>query len=252
MPEEITEERVKEALRVIVDPDLGQDIVSLGFVKNVKICGGDIAFDLELTTPACPVKEMFKTQCEDALKRIDGVKSVSVNLSAQVRGRPEADHMVLPQVRNVVAVASGKGGVGKSTVAVNLALALQKEGAEVGVLDADIYGPSIPLMMGVDDHPDVLPDRRIGPLHAHGIKLMSMGFLLEDDGPVIWRGPMVSKLIQQFLGGVDWGVLDYLLIDLPPGTGDAQLTLTQSAPQSSHSGSGSSCRSATLLSQRTA
>ena len=224
------EKDILEALRVVEDPDLKQDIVSLGFVKNLKVCDGAVTFDLELTTPACPVKDQLRDQCVEAVEKLDGVKGVSVSLTAEVRGRALGEHNVLAEVKNVVAVASGKGGVGKSTVAANLALALSAEGASVGLMDADVYGPSVPTMMGVHENPEVDPSQKLEPIDAHGLKLMSMGFLLGDDAPVIWRGPMVTKLIQQFLGAVNWGELDYLVIDLPPGTGDAQLTLTQMAP----------------------
>ena len=226
----VTDEQVLEALRAVEDPDLRQDIVSLGFIKNLKICDGNVSLDLELTTPACPVKETLRSQCVERVQALPGVKVVAVSLTANVRGRSFGSNQILPEVKNVVAVASGKGGVGKSTVAVNLALALRGEGAVVGLLDADVYGPSVPTMMGVEGQPVLQEGQKLTPLEAHGVSLMSMGFLLGDDAPVIWRGPMVTKLIQQFLGAVEWGALDYLVIDLPPGTGDAQLTLTQTAP----------------------
>ena len=227
----ITEEQILTALKTVKDPDLHRDIVSLGFVKNIKIKDGNIHFDLELTTPACPVKDQLKQECESKIQNLPGVSSVEISMTSQVRSRPEfGTSAVLPRVRNVVAIASGKGGVGKSTVTANLALALAKTGAKVGLLDCDVYGPSMPLMFGlVGRQPHVTPEQKILPLEAHGISLMSIGFLSSDKTPVIWRGPMVHQILQQFLTRVEWGELDYLLLDLPPGTGDAQLTLTQTA-----------------------
>ena len=202
----VTEAAVLDALRPIVDPDFGKSIVELGFVKNLRIAGGRVSFDIELTTPACPVKEEFQRTARERVS-------------------------ALPGVRNTIAVASGKGGVGKSTVAINLALSLAKSGAAVGVLDADVYGPSLPLLTGVRGRPRA-EEKRIHPHEAAGLKLMSMGFFIDDNSPVIWRGPMVHGLIRQFLTDVAWGELDYLVIDMPPGTGDAALTLTQMAPLS--------------------
>ncbi len=226
-------EEVLEALRAVKDPDLHRDIVDLGFVKNLAVDGGAVSLDIELTTPACPVKETMKQQAVEVVGAIPGVTGVTVNMTAQVRGSgvpPVEGGMKL--VRNPIAIASGKGGVGKSTVATNLALALAASGARVGLMDADVYGPSVPRMMGgAADRPrQGSREGWIRPVERHGIKFMSMGLLTGPDTPVIWRGPMATKLIQQFLGQVDWGELDYLLIDLPPGTGDVQLTLTQSAP----------------------
>jgi ATP-binding protein involved in chromosome partitioning len=228
----IDEEQVLEALRSVHDPDLHRDIVSLNFVKNVRICGGKVAFDLELTTPACPVKEKLKAEAEAAVRQIPGVEQVTVNMTARVRGRTAEKADLLPNVRNIVAVASGKGGVGKSTVAVNLAVALAQTGASVGLLDADVYGPTVPQLLGTHGGVSSSPSGTILPLTAYGVKLMSLGLFASEDAPVIWRGPMASKLVQQFLSGVEWGSLDYLLIDLPPGTGDIALTLVQSVPLS--------------------
>jgi ATP-binding protein involved in chromosome partitioning len=224
--------RILEALRQVQDPDLHRDIVSLGFVKNLQVRDGRVSFDVQLTTPACPVKEELQRRCEQVVARLDGVESVSVRMTAQPAGAPRTESKVLAGVANVIAVASGKGGVGKSTTAVNLALGLRETGATVGLMDADVYGPSIPIMLGATERPRVTTDRRLLPSEAHGIRLMSMGFLSQGNEAVIWRGPMVSNMIQQFLGVVDWGELDYLVIDLPPGTGDTQLTLTQQAPLS--------------------
>ncbi len=234
MDKQVTEEQVLEALKTVKDPDLHRDIVSLGFVKALEIKGGIVRFNIELTTPACPVKDQLKEECESKVRKIPGVSDVQVTMSAAVRGRAQYEHApVLPGVRNVIAIASGKGGVGKSTVAANLAIALAKTGAKVGLLDCDVYGPSMPLMFGlVGRQPQVTADQKIIPLEAHGIRVMSIGFLTSEKTPVIWRGPMVHQILQQFLTRVTWGELDYLLLDLPPGTGDAQLTLTQSAPLS--------------------
>ncbi len=228
-----THESVLEALRPIVDPDFGQSIVDLGFIKNLSIDGARVAFDIELTTPACPVKAEFERAARERVAALPGVDDVAVTMTAQTRGRGPSTTAedLLPGVRNVVAVASGKGGVGKSTVAINLALALRETGATVGVMDADVYGPSLPLLSGVSGRP-ATQDKRILPHEGLGLKLMSMGFFLTDDSPVIWRGPMVHGLVRQFMTDVEWGELDYLIVDLPPGTGDAALTLTQQAPLS--------------------
>ena len=227
------ERAVLDSLRPIIDPDFQKSIVDLGFVKGIRIEGSRVAFKIELTTPACPVKEEFARQAREAVSALDGVEEVEVEMTANTRGsRPEQKQGVLPGVRNVVAVASGKGGVGKSTVAVNLALALRGKGATVGLLDVDVYGPSIPLMLGVHGRPEVTAERKIIPKRAHDLALMSIGFLADEKAPVIWRGPMVHGIVQQFLSDVSWGSLDYLVLDLPPGTGDAALTLTQSAPLS--------------------
>ena len=234
-------EQVLDALRPIVDPDLGRSIVDLGFIKNLKITEGRVAFDIELTTPACPVKAEFERSARERVAALPGVTDVAVTMTADTRGRARTvggggeSATVLPRVRNVLAVASGKGGVGKSTTAVNLALALRESGARVGLLDADVYGPSLPLLLGVNARPQSVArgeQKKILPLEAHGLRVMSMGFFLTKNAPVIWRGPMVHGLIRQFLSDVEWGELDYLLIDLPPGTGDAALTLTQQAPLS--------------------
>ena len=235
MAPRITEEDVLGALRPIVDPDFGKSIVDLGFVKNVRIDAGHVAFTIELTTPACPVKAEFEKAAREHVSALPGIESVEVSMTANTRGRvvvpatPQGE--ILPGVRNTIAVASGKGGVGKSTAAVNLALSLCETGASVGIMDADVYGPSLQLLLGVSARPRTI-ERQILPNEAYGMKLMSMGFFVSESTPVIWRGPMVHGLISQFLKDVDWGTLDYLVIDLPPGTGDAALTLTQMAPLS--------------------
>jgi len=228
----VTEAAVLDALRVIQDPDLRKDIVALKFVKNVRICGGVVALDIELTTPACPVKDRLREEAVAALKALPGVTEANVTMTAQVRKSqaPPTDGG-MKHVKNAIAIASGKGGVGKSTVATNLAVALAKMGATVGLMDADVYGPSVSTMFGGGERPEVNGgSNMIKPVLRHGVRYISMGLLTGKDTPVIWRGPMATKLIQQFLGQVEWGELDYLLIDLPPGTGDVQLTLTQSAP----------------------
>ncbi|MCC6398006.1 MAG: iron-sulfur cluster carrier protein ApbC [Bacteroidetes bacterium] len=227
----ITEERVLEALKVVRDPDLHKDIVSLGFVKTVKIDGDAVGVTIELTTPACPVRDELKHAAADAIRNaIPDVRNVAVEMTSRVT---QHDHRqktaVLPGVKNTIAVASGKGGVGKSTVSVNLAVALAKEGARVGLVDADIYGPSIPLMMGITGRPTV-HNQRLQPLENWGVKVMSIGFLVDPMQAVIWRGPMASGAVKQFMTDVDWGELDYLVFDLPPGTGDIQLTLVQTLP----------------------
>lgn len=232
----VTEDLVLETLKAIQDPDLGRDIVSLGFVKEVRICDGNVAFSIELTTPACPVKDQMKAQAEELISALPGVTQVQVEMTAQVRSRQLSPEELLPGVRHVIAVASGKGGVGKSTVAVNLAVALAQTGAKVGLLDADIYGPSLPLMLGLHEKPQLFEneqgEKKIVPLDAFGLKAMSLGLLLDENRAVIWRGPMVAGTVRQLIADVDWGDLDYLVVDLPPGTGDAPLTLAQMVPLS--------------------
>jgi ATP-binding protein involved in chromosome partitioning len=229
-----SQEQVLSALTQIVDPDLGRDVVSLGMIKELRISdAGQVAFTFELTTPACPVRDRFKGQAEEVVSALPGVTGVDVKMTANVRPgflRQQASE-ILPGVKQTIAVASGKGGVGKSTVAVNLAAALRRSGASVGLLDADIYGPSVPGLTGVHDQPKVV-DGKLIPLQAYGLLLMSIGFLGGADKAMIWRGPMVSRAIQQMMGDVRWGELDYLVIDLPPGTGDASLTIAQSIPLS--------------------
>ena len=237
---QVDPERVLEALRPIVDPDFRKSIVELGFVKNLRIEGGRVSFAIELTTPACPVKAEFEKAARERVAALPGVTQVDVSMTASTRGSSGAagrgeGGVVLPGVKNTIAVASGKGGVGKSTTAMNLALALKQTGASVGVMDADVYGPSLPLLLGVTGRPETIErdgQKRIQPLEAYGMRVMSMGFFVNENSPVIWRGPMVHGLIRQFLADVEWGELDYLVIDLPPGTGDAALTLTQQAPLS--------------------
>ena len=224
------EQAVLNALRTVKDPDLNKDIVTLNFIKDLKIDDGNVSFAIELTTPACPVKKEMEQWARDAVMGVSGVREVQIRMTSSVsRGTAAAGKQGIPGVKNIVAVGSGKGGVGKSTVTVNLAVALAQAGASVGLLDADIYGPNIPLMMGIEGRPHAIDDR-IQTLSNYGVRVMSMGFLTSDDTPLIWRGPMLHSVIQQFLHQVDWGELDYLLIDLPPGTGDVQLSLTQTVP----------------------
>ncbi len=225
----VSENQVLDALSNIIDPDLQKDIVSLGFVKDISIENGKVSFTIELTTPACPVKDRFREEAQRLVGALEGVTEVDVNMSANVRANLGPEPEVLTGVRNVIAIASGKGGVGKSTVAANLACALAKSGSSVGLLDADIYGPSAPIMFGIHEQPKV-GESKITPIEAHGVHVMSLGFFTDERTPVIWRGPLVGRMIQQFLSDVEWGKLDYLVIDLPPGTGDAQLTLAQSCP----------------------
>lgn len=229
----LTREQVIDALRPVQDPEIGRSLVDLGMIKDVAIEGGRVHVHVELTTPACPLRGRIETDVRQALTALPGVSEVAVQFSSRVRaaGSGMPDRQPLPGVKNTIAVASGKGGVGKSTVAVNLAIALAQDGASVGLLDADVYGPSIPIMMGVSHRP-TMQDGKIVPLEAFGVKVMSVGFILDPEKALIWRGPLVSQLISQFLSDVDWGELDYLVIDLPPGTGDAQLTLVQRIPLS--------------------
>jgi ATP-binding protein involved in chromosome partitioning len=226
----ITEAQVLDALRSVMDPDLHRDIVSLGFIRNLSIDRGVIAFDVNLTTPACPVKDRLRDQARQAVLAIPGVSDVRVNMTAEVRRPSAPSTQALQNVRNIIAVGSGKGGVGKSTVAANLAASLAKSGARVGLLDADIYGPSIPIMMQSGRPAEPQPNNSIEPGEAHGVRLMSMGYLSPGDQPLIWRGPMAHKALQQSLLSVNWGELDYLIVDLPPGTGDVHLTLVQTVP----------------------
>jgi ATP-binding protein involved in chromosome partitioning len=230
---ELTRERVLEALRPVQDPELHRSLVDLGMIKEVTIEGASVRVQVELTTPACPLRERIREDVERAVRALPGVQTVEVGFSSRVRaaGTGLPDRQPIPGVKNTIAVASGKGGVGKSTVAVNLAVALAQEGATVGLLDADVYGPSIPLMLGAEEQPGLV-DNKIIPGRAYGIAVMSVGYILNPEKALIWRGPLVSQLIRQFLSDVQWGDLDYLVIDLPPGTGDVQLTLVQTIPLS--------------------
>jgi ATP-binding protein involved in chromosome partitioning len=227
MSNQISPQDVLNALRNVKDPDLGRDIVTLGFVKDLEVGDSRVSFTLQLTTPACPLRNQLAAQARAAVTGL-GVADVEVRLSAQAPVHATGSPLI-PQVKHMVAVASGKGGVGKSTVAANLAIALHHLGAEVGLMDTDVYGPSVPILMGGNETPYVV-EGKIEPPVEYGIKLMSMAYFLPKDEAVIWRGPMLHKTIQQFFGDVRWGELDYLIMDLPPGTGDVQLSLCQTVP----------------------
>jgi len=223
--------RVLEALRQVQEPELQKDIVALNMVKDVAVKSSTASLTFVLTTPACPLKTEIETSIREVLLKLDGIREVQIRMEASVpKSRDMQGLASIPGVKNIVAVASGKGGVGKTTLAVNLAVALQRMGAAVGLMDADVYGPNIPRMMGVHGSPRAVGQDRIQPLEGFGIRLMSMGFLSPGDRPLIWRGPMLHSVIQQFVRNVDWGELDYLILDLPPGTGDVQLSLTQTVP----------------------
>ncbi|KYC39666.1 sodium:proton antiporter [Scytonema hofmannii PCC 7110] len=226
---------VLEVLRPVQDPELRKSLVELNMIRNIKIDGGQVSFTLVLTTPACPLREFIVEDCQKAVKQLPGVTNVSVEVTAETpQQKSLPDRNGISGVKNIVAVSSGKGGVGKSTVAVNVAVALAQTGAKVGLLDADIYGPNDPTMLGLADAEMVVKSTPKGeilePAFNHGVKLVSMGFLIDRDQPVIWRGPMLNGVIRQFLYQVQWEELDYLIVDMPPGTGDAQLTLAQAVP----------------------
>ncbi len=227
----VTKEQVLAALATVQEPELHRDLVTLNMIKDVVIDGANVSFAVELTTPACPLRTRIQSEAKEAVQKVSGVQNVTVNLTAQVRDDGRDRGIQGLSIRNAVAVASGKGGVGKSTVSVNLAIALAKTGAKVGLLDADIYGPNVPTMMGIDHLPPASGEKMI-PAEVYGVKVMSIGFLVKPGQPLIWRGPMLHSAIRQFLADVEWGDLDYLVIDLPPGTGDAQLSLAQSIPLS--------------------
>ncbi|HET6464688.1 MAG TPA: Mrp/NBP35 family ATP-binding protein [Nitrospiria bacterium] len=226
----VTEKEVLAALSKIQDPDLHKDIVALGFVQNIKIQDSQIGFDIVLTTPACPVRDQMRDEAQRLIAALPGVSKVNINMTSNVtKGISGVKEDYIPLVKNAIAISSGKGGVGKSTVSATLAVALAEAGAKVGLMDADFYGPNIPMMMGAEKPPSQR-DNKLLPAESHGVKLMSMGYLVPEDQPIVWRGPMIHGAIQQFLRDVDWGELDYLLVDLPPGTGDAQLSISQLVP----------------------
>jgi ATP-binding protein involved in chromosome partitioning len=226
----VSQEQVLAALRAVQDPDLHKDIVTLGFVKDVKIAGSEVDFTIELTTPACPVKDQMKAEAEGIVRGLPGVTAARATMTADVKARGGFGRQAVPGIRNIIAVGAGKGGVGKSTTAVNLAVALQRKGARVGLMDADVYGPNTPQMFGIDQGPEVSEAKRMIPPQAFGIKVISMGMLVPADQPIIWRGPMLHGAVQQFMRDVEWGELDYLIVDLPPGTGDVSLSMAQSVP----------------------
>jgi ATP-binding protein involved in chromosome partitioning len=229
----ITESEVLAALRAVRDPDLNRDIVTLKFVKDLRIDGDRVAFTIELTTPACPVKDQMRDQARAAVQQLPGVSTVDVQMTAQVRSAAPADlgKTPVPGVKNVIAVGAGKGGVGKTTVAVNLAIALSKMGSRVAMIDGDIYGPNVPIMLGINTQLTT-DGQKIVPAEQYGLQLVSMAFLTKDDSPVIWRGPMLHGVIQQFFREVRWDAIDYLVVDMPPGTGDVALSLSQTVPVS--------------------
>jgi ATP-binding protein involved in chromosome partitioning len=237
---QISLEALSQALRTVQDPDLKKDLVTLGMIKDLKVgSDGAVSLRVVLTTPASQFKEKIKSDVETAVRSVSGVRSVQVTMDTEAKKKAAsgpAQSMSIPGVTHIVAVSSGKGGVGKSTVAVNLATALAREGAKVGLLDADVYGPNVPTMMGVTDQPKMVQDPERGELFvpptAHGVKVMSMGFLIPGDQPAVWRGPMLHSVVNQFLHKVEWGTLDYLIVDMPPGTGDVQLSLAQLVPVS--------------------
>jgi ATP-binding protein involved in chromosome partitioning len=224
-----TEAAVVEALRSVMDPELHKDLVTLQMVKNVQVNGGAVSLLVTLTTPACPLRDTIEKDVRAALAKVPGVSAVDLKFDASVpEGRRLQDKAPIKGVKNLIAVASGKGGVGKTTVAVNLAIALKNLGAVVGLLDADVYGPNVPLMLGTNEQPRALDQNTIIPVDAYGVKMISMGLLNPGDKPLIWRGPMLHSVVQQFLRSVRWEGIDYLIVDLPPGTGDVQLSLIQS------------------------
>lgn len=229
---QISQQSVLQALSQIVDPDLHKDIVTLGFIKDLQIDGGSVSFRIVLTTPACPVKEQMHDAARQLVGALPGVEDVKVTMDADVpKGRGGlGERAAVPGVRNIIAVSSGKGGVGKSTVAVNLAVSLALDGARVGLMDADVYGPNVPLMLGASNLRPEVEGNKLLPLEAHGVRLMSMAVLKPGDEPMIVRGPILHGLVRQFLADVKWGELDYLIVDMPPGTGDVQLSLAQLVP----------------------
>jgi ATP-binding protein involved in chromosome partitioning len=230
MPQ-VTEQLVLDALRQIEDPDLHKDIVTLGFIKDLKVEGGSVSFRIVLTTPACPVKAEMENAARELVGALTGVTTVNVTMDAEVpKGRGIGDKIAIEGVRNIIAVSSGKGGVGKSTVAVNLAVSLALDGARVGVMDADVYGPNVPIMLGAAEARPEVEVNKLVPIEAYGVKLMSMALLQPGDKPMIVRGPILHGLVKQFLSDVKWGELDYLIVDMPPGTGDVQLSLAQLVP----------------------
>jgi ATP-binding protein involved in chromosome partitioning len=229
----VSEGAVLEALKAVRDPDLNRDIVSLKFIKNLRIDEGRVAFSIELTTPACPVKDQMREQARAAVGALPGVTSVEIEMTAQVRATvsPDMGKAPVPGVKNIIAVGAGKGGVGKTTVAVNLAIALSQSGSRVAMIDGDIYGPNVPIMLGINTQLTT-DGQKILPAEQYGIQLVSMAFLTGDDAPVIWRGPMLHGVLQQFFREVRWDAVDYLIVDMPPGTGDVALTLSQTVPVS--------------------
>jgi ATP-binding protein involved in chromosome partitioning len=225
----VTKDLILTALSQVQDPELHKDLVTLGMIKDLVIDGSSVSLTVELTTPACPLRHQIQQDVKNAVLAVEGVEKVNIEMGARVQADQKIKDL---NIKNIIAVGSGKGGVGKSTVAVNLAVSLAKCGAKVGLLDADIYGPNVPMMMGVKALPPTPENRKIQPAEAHGVKIMSIGFMVTSGQALIWRGPMLHTAIKQFLQDVDWGELDYLIVDLPPGTGDVQLSLVQTVPLS--------------------
>ena len=229
MQNELNKESVIEKLRTVIDPELNRDLVSLNMIKDVIVENGNVSLSVVLTTPACPLKTHIKNDVRSAIAQLDGVNEININMTANV---PQ-DRVIRDKgnisIKNIIAISSGKGGVGKSTVAVNIAVALSNAGSKVGLMDADIYGPNIPTMMGLNELPQP-KDGKLAPAESFGVEVMSIGFLVKDGQPLIWRGPLLHSTIKQFIADVKWGSLDYLVVDLPPGTGDVQLSLSQHIP----------------------
>lgn len=226
------EKAVWDALRKVNDPELHKSVVEIGMIKNLQVEKGSVSFDILLTTAACPLKAQIQRECAEAALAVDGIENVKANISGETLAPKIPEKQAIPGIKNIIAVSSGKGGVGKTTTSVNLACALQQRGAKVGILDADIYGPNVPLMMGLQGGKinEKTADNKMKPPVAHNVKVMSMGFLVKDDQPVSWRGPMLDKVIKQFFTDTGWEDVDYLIVDLPPGTGDAQITLIEAIP----------------------
>jgi len=229
MAEKITEELILKQLSTVMDPELNRDLVSLGMIKDVQTDGKNVQFTIELTTPACPLRSRIEADARKAIAELKGIGKIEIKMSARVQQSQQLKENLELNIKNIIAVASGKGGVGKTTVAVNLAIALARTGASVGIMDADIYGPNVPTMMGIKTMPTPRNNKMI-PAEAYDVKIISIGFLVKDGQPLIWRGPLLNSTIKQFLTDVDWGELDYLVVDLPPGTGDVQLSLSQHIP----------------------
>ena len=229
MAEKITEELILKQLSTVMDPELNRDLVSLGMIKDIQTDGENVNFTIELTTPACPLRTRIEADARKAIAGLPGVGNIDIKMSARVQQSQQLKENLELNIKNIIAVSSGKGGVGKTTVAVNLAIALAQTGASVGIMDADIYGPNVPTMMGIKTMPSPR-DNKLIPAEAYNVKIISIGFLVKDGQPLIWRGPLLNSTIRQFLTDVDWGDLDYLVVDLPPGTGDVQLSLSQHIP----------------------
>jgi len=229
MTEIVSKEQVIKVLRTVMDSELHKDLVTLNMIQDIQVSDGNVSLTIMLTTPACPLKTKIEADTRNALKGMDGVKNIDIKISANVSQNQQISDKINLDIKNIIAIASGKGGVGKTTVAVNLAIALAQTGAKVGIMDADIYGPNVPTMMGASQLPKP-QNKKLIPAETHNVKIMSIGFLVKMGQPLIWRGPLLHSTIRQFLSDVEWGSLDYLVVDLPPGTGDVQLSLSQNIP----------------------